>query len=100
MPRSTIPRSSRPCAKPVAKEATAILYGNLAPHGAVIKPSAADPRFLKHTGPALAFESYDEMMAAINDRDDLDVTPDHVLVLKNAGPVGAACRSGACCRCR
>ena len=54
-------------ADPVAKEATAILYGNLAPHGAVIKPSAADPRFLKHTGPALAFESYDEMTAAIND---------------------------------
>ena len=54
----------------------------------MIKPSAADPRFLKHTGPALAFESYDEMMAAINDQ-DLDVTPDHVLVLKNAGPVGA-----------
>ena len=75
-------------AEPVAKEATAILYGNLAPHGAVIKPSAADPRFLKHKGPALAFESYDEMMAAINDP-DLDVTPDHVLVLKNAGPVGA-----------
>ena len=54
----------------------------------MIKPSAADPRFLKHTGPALAFESYDDMMAAIND-EDLDVTPDHVLVLKNAGPVGA-----------
>ena len=75
-------------AEPVSKEATAILYGNLAPQGAVIKPSAADPRFLKHTGPALAFESYDEMAAAINDP-DLDVTPDHVLVLKNAGPVGA-----------
>jgi dihydroxy-acid dehydratase len=54
----------------------------------VIKPPAADPRFLKHRGPALAFESYDEMSAAINDP-DLDVTPDHVLVLKNAGPVGA-----------
>ena len=75
-------------ANPVAKEATAILYGNLAPDGAVIKPSAADPRFLKHTGPALAFESYDEMAAAIAD-EDLDVTADHVLVLKNAGPVGA-----------
>jgi dihydroxyacid dehydratase/phosphogluconate dehydratase len=75
-------------AEPVAKEATAILYGNLAPHGAVIKPSAADPRFLKHTGPALAFESYDGMMAAIND-EGLEVTADHILVLKNAGPVGA-----------
>jgi dihydroxy-acid dehydratase len=71
---------------PVAREATAILYGNLAPNGAVIKPSAADPRLLRHRGPALAFENYDEM-AAIIDRDDLDVTPDHVLVLKNAGPV-------------
>ena len=71
---------------PVAREATAILYGNLAPNGAVIKPSAADPRFLKHRGPALAFEDYNHM-AEIIDRDDLDVSPDHVLVLKNAGPV-------------
>jgi dihydroxy-acid dehydratase len=78
----------RGLAAPVAKEATAILYGNLAPNGAVMKPSAADPRFLKHRGPALAFESYDQMAALIG-RDDLDVTPDHVLVLKNAGPVGA-----------
>jgi dihydroxyacid dehydratase/phosphogluconate dehydratase len=73
---------------PVAKEATAILYGNLAPDGAVMKPSAADPRFLKHRGPALAFEDYNHM-AALIDREDLEVTPDHVLVLKNAGPVGA-----------
>jgi dihydroxy-acid dehydratase len=73
---------------PVSKEATAILYGNLAPNGAVMKPSAAEPRFLRHRGPALAFASYDEMAAAI-DRDDLEVTPDHVLVLKGAGPVGA-----------
>jgi dihydroxyacid dehydratase/phosphogluconate dehydratase len=73
---------------PVSKEATAILYGNLAPNGAVMKPSAADPRFLKHKGPALVFESYDEMAAVINS-DDLDVTADSVLILKNAGPVGA-----------
>jgi dihydroxy-acid dehydratase len=72
--------------KPVSKEATAILFGNLAPDGAVIKPSAADPRLLKHRGPALAFEDYNHMAAEI-DRDDLGVTPDHVLVLKNAGPV-------------
>jgi dihydroxy-acid dehydratase len=52
-----------------------------------MKPSAADPRFLKHEGPALVFEDYNDMAARI-DRDDLDVTPDHVLVLKNAGPVG------------
>jgi dihydroxy-acid dehydratase len=73
---------------PVAKEATAILKGNLAPDGAVMKPSAADPRFLKHQGPALAFEDYNHM-ASLIDRDDLEVTPDHVLVLKNAGPVAA-----------
>jgi dihydroxy-acid dehydratase len=78
----------RPLADPVAKEATAILYGNLAPDGAVMKPSAADPRFLKHRGPALAFENYDHMVELI-DRDDLDVTADSILVLKNAGPVGA-----------
>ena len=75
-------------AAPVAKEATAILYGNLAPNGAVMKPSAADPRLLKHKGPALAFENYDHMASLIG-REDLDVTADHVLVLKNAGPVGA-----------
>jgi dihydroxy-acid dehydratase len=73
---------------PVSKEATAVLYGSLAPDGCVMKPSAADPRLLKHRGPALAFENYDEMAAAV-DREDLDVTPDTVLVLKNAGPVGA-----------
>ena len=72
---------------PVAQEAAAILKGNLAPHGAVIKPSAVDPRLLKHRGPALVFENYNHMAAEI-DRDDLEVTPDHILVLKNAGPVG------------
>jgi dihydroxy-acid dehydratase len=72
---------------PVAPEACAILRGNLAPDGAVIKPSAAEPRLLRHKGPALAFEDYNEM-ASLIDRDDLEVTPDHVLVLKNAGPIG------------
>ncbi|GAC1574113.1 MAG: L-arabinonate dehydratase [Candidatus Elarobacter sp.] len=66
---------------------TAVLRGNIAPDGAVMKASAAEPRLLQHRGPVLAFESYDEMAAAV-DRDDLDVTPDHVLVLKNAGPQG------------
>jgi dihydroxy-acid dehydratase len=70
-----------------AEGATAVLRGNLAPNGCVIKPSAADPRFLKHRGKAIAFESYDHMMREI-ERDDLDVTPDHILVLKNAGPKG------------
>jgi dihydroxy-acid dehydratase len=67
--------------------ATAVLTGNLAPRGCVMKPSAADPRLLKHRGPALAFEDYNQMAREI-DRDDLDVTPDHIIVLKNAGPKG------------
>jgi dihydroxy-acid dehydratase len=67
--------------------ATAVLTGNLAPRGCVMKPAAAERRFLHHRGKAIAFENYDEMASAI-DRDDLDVTPDHVLVLKNAGPKG------------
>jgi dihydroxy-acid dehydratase len=82
------PEVIRTLDNPVAREATAILYGNLAPNGAVIKPSAVDPRLLRHKGPALAFENYNHM-AGLIDRDDLDVTPDHVLVLKNAGPVAA-----------
>ena len=78
----------RPLDKPIAASGgTAILYGNIAPDGCVIKPPAAEPRLLKHTGPALVFDSYDEMSAAVNDL-DLDVTPDHIMVLRNAGPVG------------
>ncbi len=67
--------------------ATAVLTGNLAPRGCVMKPAAADPRFLQHRGKAIAFENYDHMAREV-ERDDLDVTPDHVLVLKNAGPKG------------
>ena len=52
-----------------------------------MKPTAADPRLLKHRGPALAFEDYNHMAREI-DRDDLDVTPDHVIVLKSGGPKG------------
>jgi dihydroxy-acid dehydratase len=66
---------------------TAILYGNLAPAGAVLKTSAATPRLLKHTGPAVVFKNYQDMEARI-DRDDLDVTEDSVLVLQSAGPLG------------
>lgn len=73
---------------PVSQEAAAILRGNLAPDGCVIKPSAADPKFLKHRGPAVAFENYNDMAARIDDP-DLEVTEDSVLVLKMAGPVGA-----------
>ena len=78
----------RPLNNPVAASGgTAILYGNLAPDGCVIKPPAADPRLLQHTGPALVFDSYEDMTRAVNDP-DLDVTPDHVMVLRNAGPLG------------
>ena len=64
-----------------------MLRGNLAPDGAVIKPTAADPQLLKHTGQAVVFEDYNDMAARI-DRDDLDVDADSVLVLQNAGPLG------------
>lgn len=78
----------RPLDRPVSTaNGLAVLRGNLAPGGCVMKPSAAEPRLLKHTGPALAFETYDDMMRAVND-ESLDVTPDHVMVLKNCGPVG------------
>jgi dihydroxy-acid dehydratase len=70
-----------------AEGALAVLKGNLAPDGCVIKPSACDPRFLKHTGPALVFDDYPTMKAAIDD-ENLDVTADHVLILRNAGPQG------------
>ena len=70
-----------------AEGATAVLKGNLAPDGCVMKPAAAEPRLRRHRGPALVFRDYNEMAAEI-DRDDLDVTPDHVLVLQNAGPIG------------
>ena len=77
-----------PMSDPVSSEpATGVLFGNLAPRGAVIKPSAVEKRLLKHRGPALVFEDYNHMASMI-DRDDLDVTADHVLVLKNAGPKG------------
>src|SRR5215472_1315221 len=78
----------RPFGDPVSTAgATAVLTGNLAPRGCVMKPAAADQRFLKHRGPALAFEDYNHMAREV-DRDDLAVTPDHILVLKNAGPKG------------
>jgi dihydroxy-acid dehydratase len=66
---------------------TAVLRGNLAPGGAVMKPSAAERRLCQHRGRAIVFRDYNHMAAEV-DRDDLDVTPDHVLVLQNAGPKG------------
>ena len=70
-----------------AEGGTAVLTGNLAPDGCVMKPPAAEPRLLKHAGPALVFRDYNHMAAEI-ERDDLDVTPDSVLVLQSAGPKG------------
>ena len=70
-----------------ASGGTAILYGSLAPDGAVIKSVAADRRFWQHTGPAVVFRNYEDLDARIN-RDDLDVTEDSVLVLQHAGPLG------------
>jgi dihydroxy-acid dehydratase len=67
--------------------ATAVLKGNLAPRGCVMKPAAAEPRLRRHRGKALVFRDYNHMAAEV-ERDDLDVTPDHVLVLQNAGPKG------------
>jgi len=64
-----------------------MLRGNLAPDGAVIKTSAADPKLMQHTGRAVVFEDYNDMAARI-DRDDLEVDADSVLVLKMAGPLG------------
>ncbi|HET6606506.1 MAG TPA: L-arabinonate dehydratase [Rhodopila sp.] len=78
----------RPLDNPIYQEgALAVLFGNLAPEGCVIKPCAMDPRFLKHEGPALVFDDYPSMKKAVDD-ETLDVTPDHVLVLRNAGPQG------------
>ena len=65
----------------------AVLKGNLAPKGAVVKPSAATPALMKHTGRAVVFEDIDDLHARIDD-DALDVRPDDVLVLKNCGPKG------------
>ncbi len=69
---------------------TRVLYGSLAPDGAVIKTSAADPKLLRHTGPAVVFRDYNDMEARIDgiDGNDINVTADSVLVLQHAGPLG------------
>ena len=73
---------------PIYEEGSlAVLKGNLAPDGCVIKPAACDKKFLKHKGPAIVFDSYQEMKDII-DTDDFDVSENHVLVLRNVGPVG------------
>jgi dihydroxyacid dehydratase/phosphogluconate dehydratase len=65
----------------------AVLKGNLAPDGCVIKPAAMEQRFLKHSGPALVFDDYPSMKKAVDD-ENWDITANHVLVLRNAGPQG------------
>jgi dihydroxy-acid dehydratase len=70
-----------------AEGGVAVLRGNLAPDGAVIKHIAAEPQLIKHTGPAVVFDSYGDLQARINDP-ALNITPDSVLVLRNAGPKG------------
>ena len=67
--------------------ALAVLKGNLAPNGCVIKPSACAPKFQKHTGPAMVFDDYPSLKKAVDDL-DLDVTEDHIMILRNAGPQG------------
>jgi dihydroxy-acid dehydratase len=65
----------------------AILYGNLAPDGAVVKPAAASPHLLRHRGPAVVFDSVEDLHARLDDP-DLDVTADSVLILRGCGPKG------------
>ena len=78
----------RPRANALSKEGgLAVLRGSLAPDGAVIKHSAADPKFWKHTGPAVVFKDYNDMARRIDDV-NLDVTENSVLVLQSAGPKG------------
>ena len=78
----------RPLDKAIYREgALAVLRGNIAPDGCIIKPSAAEQRFLRHTGPAFVFDDYNHLKKEIN-REDLPVTADSVLVLRNAGPQG------------
>jgi len=79
----------RPLHNPIyAEGALAVLRGNLAPDGVVIKPSACAPRLLRHSGRALVFDDYPSLKKAVEDP-ELDVTADDILVLRYAGPLGA-----------
>jgi len=86
VPGQTVIRARANPIKPIG--AMAVLTGNLAPRGALIKHSAASPRLLQHEGRAVVFDSIPDMAARIDDP-NLDVTADDVLVLCNAGPKGA-----------
>jgi dihydroxy-acid dehydratase len=79
----------RPLSRPIYPEGgIAVLRGNLAPGGAIIKQSAADPHLMEHEGRAFVFEDAADLAARV-DRDDLDIHPGDILVLKNIGPKGA-----------
>ena len=79
----------RPRSNPlVAKDGLAVLRGNLAPDGAIIKPAAMEKRFYKHQGRAVVFKDYNDMNARIDD-ENLDIDADSVIVLQSAGPQGA-----------
>jgi dihydroxy-acid dehydratase len=83
------PRVIAPLSSPISPVGSiAILYGNLAPDGAVIKTSAASPELLRHAGRAVVFEDIHDLARRIDDP-DLDATADSVLILRNAGPQGA-----------
>ncbi|MCE2989724.1 MAG: dihydroxy-acid dehydratase [Nitrosomonadaceae bacterium] len=83
------PEVIRPVTRPVSTgRALAVLRGNLCPDGAIMKPSAASPKFMKHRGCALVFDSNEEMLAKVNDL-SADVEESTVMILRNAGPVGA-----------
>lgn len=78
----------RSLSNPVYREGSlAVLKGNLAPDGAVIKPAAMDAKFMTHRGPAMVANSYTELKS-ITDDPQADITADHVLILRNAGPQG------------
>jgi dihydroxy-acid dehydratase len=78
----------RPLSNPIYGEGSlAVLKGNLAPDGCVIKPAAMDQKFLKHAGPAVVFDDYPGMKKAVDD-ESYPFTPDSVMVLRNAGPQG------------
>ena len=78
----------RPMSNPLdAEGGLAVLYGNIAPTGAVIKPTAASPDLMVHKGKAIVFEDHDDLGNRIDDP-DLEVSPDDILVMKNSGPIG------------
>jgi dihydroxy-acid dehydratase len=87
-PHSAMPEVIAPLKTPISPEGgLAILYGNLAPNGAVIKHAAASPNLLQHRGRAVVFHSLEDMASRVNDP-DLDVHPEDVMILQGAGPVG------------